>query len=337
MARILLTGFGPFGNHETNRTGRLATMLHGSILDLPDPHAGWRVPERIAQTEVVGLELPVDGSASDIVQEHIGEVDSVLMLGLCATCDTPRLERLARNRNAFTIPDASGRVAEGIIDPKGSDLTSTAAPHRWPLETAPVPVQLSTDAGGYICNEAYYGVLSAQRNDASERRILFLHVPLEAGLDDVAFQALVEWSLALLVHPPLVEVAAGLLMDDEGRLLACRRSTERSWPGWWEFPGGKIEVGETPRQALVRELKEELSIDVNDDDLQNFGIEYHRYPEVDVRMHLFIVRSWSGTLACSAHDALRWLDRDRLSEVRWLPADGPILDRWSSMPHPAGP
>ena len=54
-------------------------------------------------------------------------------------------------------------------------------------------------------------------------------------------------------------------------------------------------------------------------------------------MHLFIVRSWSGTLACSAHDALRWLDRDRLSEVRWLPADGPILDRWSSMPHPAGP
>ena len=206
MARILLTGFGPFGNHETNRTGRLATMLHGSILDLPDPHAGWRVPERIAQTEVVGLELPVDGSASDIVQEHIGEVDSVLMLGLCATCDTPRLERLARNRNAFTIPDASGRVAEGIIDPKGSDLTSTAAPHRWPLETAPVPVQLSTDAGGYICNEAYYGVLSAQRNDASERRILFLHVPLEAGLDDVAFQALVEWSLALLVHPPLVEV-----------------------------------------------------------------------------------------------------------------------------------
>ena len=337
MPRILLTGFGPFGNHETNRTGRLATMLHGSILDLPDPHAGWRVPERIAQTEVVGLELPVDGFASDIVQEHIGEVDSVLMLGLCATCDTPRLERLARNRNAFTIPDASGRVAEGIIDPKGSDLTSTAAPHRWPLETAPVPVQLSTDAGGYICNEAYYGVLSAQRNDASERRILFLHVPLEAGLDDVAFQALVEWSLALLVHPPLVEVAAGLLMDDEGRLLACRRSPERSWPGWWEFPGGKIEFGETPRQALVRELKEELSIDVNDDDLQNFGIEYHRYPEVDVRMHLFIVPSWSGTLARSAHDALRWLDRDRLSEVRWLPADGPILDRWSSMPHPAGP
>ena len=158
--------------------------------------------------------------------------------------------------------------------------------------------------------------------------ILFLHVPLEAGLDDVAFKALVEWSLALLVHPPLVEVVAGLLMDDEGAVARLSKESRALMAGLVEFPGGKIEFSETPRQALVRELKgeEELSIDVNDDDLQNFGIEYHRYPEVDVRMHLFIVRSWRWNWL--ARRTWRWwLDRDRLSEVRWLGRLGPILDQ----------
>lgn len=126
-----------------------------------------------------------------------------------------------------------------------------------------------------------------------------------------------------------VEVAAAVLLarDDDGdgsyRFLLGQRAPDTFYPGYWEFPGGKVEVGETPRQALLRELEEELAIEVLAAD--PWIVLEHEYEHAHVRLHFFRVRAWRGTLRDRVHSALSWqpLDAPRVGPM--LPANDPVL------------
>jgi 8-oxo-dGTP diphosphatase len=115
-------------------------------------------------------------------------------------------------------------------------------------------------------------------------------------------------------------VAAAIVRD--GRVLAARRGPGMSLPGMWEFPGGKVEPGEDDAAALVRELREELAIDVQV--LEFLAVASHDYPHLSIELALLLCRTDDEPVA-HEHDALRWLNADALRSVDWAPADVPLL------------
>ncbi len=118
-----------------------------------------------------------------------------------------------------------------------------------------------------------------------------------------------------------IEVVAAVILDDEGRVFSTQRGYG-DWKDWWEFPGGKIEVGETPQQALKREIREELDAEIEVGELIR-TVDYD-YPQFHLTMHCFQCRL-NGSVTLKEHEAAKWLYRDDLSSVRWLPADEAII------------
>ena len=120
----------------------------------------------------------------------------------------------------------------------------------------------------------------------------------------------------------VVKVVAAIIAQ-EGRIFATQRGYGEFKDGW-EFPGGKIEEGETPQQALVREIQEELDTEVEVGDL--LGTVEYDYPTFHLSMQCFLCRIKSGRLNLKEHEAARWLAEDELDSVDWLPADIEVLD-----------
>ena len=120
-----------------------------------------------------------------------------------------------------------------------------------------------------------------------------------------------------------VEVSAGVLMRADGRFLLGQRAGGSFYPGYWEFPGGKVEPGETPAEALIRELHEELGIRVTA--LAPWLVRVHHYDHALVRLHFFEVSEWLGAVDDKVHSALSWEQVGALSVGPMLPANGPIL------------
>ena len=118
-----------------------------------------------------------------------------------------------------------------------------------------------------------------------------------------------------------IEVVAAVIFDAEGRIFATQRGYGE-WKDWWEFPGGKIESGETPEQALLREIREELDADIRVGQLLR-TVEYD-YPAFHLTMHCFRCEP-VGPFTLKEHEAARWLLPDQLDSVRWLPADEEII------------
>lgn len=114
-----------------------------------------------------------------------------------------------------------------------------------------------------------------------------------------------------------IEVVAAIMIDGE-KIFATQRGYGEFKDGW-EFPGGKIEQGETPRQALVREIKEELDTEIEVGELID-TVEYD-YPQFHLTMHCFLCTIISGDLVLKEHEAAKWLSSDELDSVEWLPAD----------------
>lgn len=121
----------------------------------------------------------------------------------------------------------------------------------------------------------------------------------------------------------IVDVAAAVILQADGRCLLARRPPGREYAGYWEFPGGKIEAGETAYAALVRELHEELSIEV--DEAQPWLTRLYAYPEKTVRLHFFRVRCWHGTPQAREGQELSWQTPSAPAVAPLLPANGPIL------------
>ena len=120
-----------------------------------------------------------------------------------------------------------------------------------------------------------------------------------------------------------IEVVAAIIIKD-GQVFATQRGYGE-FQGWWEFPGGKMEAGESPQEALRREIKEELDADVSVGELLE-TVEWD-YPNFHLTMHCFVCSLLSESLHLNEHEAAAWLSRETLRSVKWLPADVEVLER----------
>lgn len=120
-----------------------------------------------------------------------------------------------------------------------------------------------------------------------------------------------------------IEVVAAIIVR-AGKVFATQRGYGE-WQGWWEFPGGKIEAGETPQEALRREIREELDADIEVGELLE-TVEWD-YPNFHLTMHCFWCTLLSESLSLNEHQAATWLTADNLSSVKWLPADEGLVEK----------
>jgi len=125
--------------------------------------------------------------------------------------------------------------------------------------------------------------------------------------------------------PRLVLVAAVALIDPDGRVLIAQRPEGKAMAGLWEFPGGKIEQGETPEEGLIRELKEELGIVVKVDCIAPLTFASYRYQDFHLLMPLWVCRRWSGTLSPQEGQVLKWVRPVHLRDYPMPPADEPLI------------
>lgn len=150
---------------------------------------------------------------------------------------------------------------------------------------------------------------------AAERRDLFGDTPAPEGPEIPAASG----------AKPLLLVAACALIDIDARVLLARRPEGKRMAGLWEFPGGKLDPGETPETALIRELAEELGIDVSAHCLAPFAFASHEYEKFHLLMPLYLCRRWRGTPRPKEGQQLTWVDPARLAEYPMPEADRPLV------------
>jgi 8-oxo-dGTP diphosphatase len=120
-------------------------------------------------------------------------------------------------------------------------------------------------------------------------------------------------------------VSAVALIDQDGRILIAKRPDGKSMAGLWEFPGGKVELGETPEEALVRELSEELGIKTWNSCLAPMTFASHAYKDFHLLMPLFVCRKWEGILIPKEEQELKWVYSSELKNYPMPPADKPLI------------
>ena len=120
-------------------------------------------------------------------------------------------------------------------------------------------------------------------------------------------------------------VVACALVDVDDRVLLARRPPGKAMAGLWEFPGGKVDAGETPEFALIREMKEELDIDVTQACLAPFTFASHTYEDFHLVMPLFVCRKWQGTARAQEGQELAWVRPIRMNQYHMPPADEPLV------------
>ncbi len=120
-----------------------------------------------------------------------------------------------------------------------------------------------------------------------------------------------------------IEVVAAVIIKD-GKVFATQRGYGE-WQGWWEFPGGKVEAGESPEAALVREIREELDADIKVGELLE-TVEWD-YPKFHLTMHCYMCSLISESMHLNEHEAAAWLTRETIHSVKWLPADEGLVGK----------
>jgi 8-oxo-dGTP diphosphatase len=130
---------------------------------------------------------------------------------------------------------------------------------------------------------------------------------------------------ATAAEPRIVLVSAVALVDTDGRVLLAQRPPGKPLAGLWEFPGGKVNPGETPETALIRELTEELGIDVAASCLAPFTFASYTYPDFHLLMPLYVCRKWSGIPMAREGQQLKWVRPARLGDYPMPPADAPLV------------
>jgi len=123
----------------------------------------------------------------------------------------------------------------------------------------------------------------------------------------------------------LLLVVACALVDTDGRVLICQRPPGKQLAGLWEFPGGKVEAGEAPEAALIRELDEELGIRVTQACLAPFVFASHSYEDFHLLMPLYLCRRWEGFVTAREHSALAWVKPAQMDDYAMPPADAPLV------------
>lgn len=123
----------------------------------------------------------------------------------------------------------------------------------------------------------------------------------------------------------ILYVSAGLILDSDYKILLSKRKKNKYLPGLWEFPGGKIEVGESPEIALKRELKEELNIDTNEACLAPITFTTFDYRDFYLVMFLFVCRKWSGKIINYESDEIIWVNKKNLRKFKMTPANTNLI------------
>ena len=129
----------------------------------------------------------------------------------------------------------------------------------------------------------------------------------------------------------VVLVAACALIDADGRVLIAQRPEGKSMAGLWEFPGGKVDPGERPEDALIRELKEELGIVVNEACLAPLTFASHTYEDFHLLMPLYVCRRWEGMVTPRENQKLAWVRPNKLRDYPMPPADVPLISHLTTL------
>ncbi|MFV0431047.1 MAG: 8-oxo-dGTP diphosphatase MutT [Alphaproteobacteria bacterium] len=124
---------------------------------------------------------------------------------------------------------------------------------------------------------------------------------------------------------PVVYVAAGIMVNEAGKILVAQRPKGKSMAGFWEFPGGKIEAGEVPEQALIREFKEELGVDIALEGMDAVSFVSYDYDKFHLFMPVWAIYQWKGELKGCEGQALKWIEPSELDNLPMPPADVPML------------
>ena len=311
--KVLLTGFEPFHDQQVNESSQVVKEILNSGIE------GVQISHRI---------LTVDLAGSTVPSKILGfeKFDAVVLLGLSRKSNIIQLERYARNKISMKFPDNSGRKLDNEIIQHNSPNTieTTVSIHTFDEEfDSDDDVEWSIEAGGFVCNETYFRTLASN----SGTPILFIHLPKADRVNLERQIEVVSRAIRLMINRPKLKVVGALLRDKENRIFSCMRPDGDAWAGWWEFPGGKVDPGESMQEALSREIKEELGISVNPKS-KICEID-HSYEDRDVNLHIFdcgLVDPQEITLM--EHGDSRWLAREDLLEVKWLPADLPTIQDW---------
>jgi len=125
----------------------------------------------------------------------------------------------------------------------------------------------------------------------------------------------------------LVLVAACALIDADGRVLLAQRPQGKAMAGMWEFPGGKVEPGERPEETVIRELNEELGIDVKEACLAPFAFASHSYETFHLLMPLYLCRRWDGIITARESQQLSWVRPGEMGKYAMPPADVPLVSQ----------
>jgi 8-oxo-dGTP diphosphatase len=123
----------------------------------------------------------------------------------------------------------------------------------------------------------------------------------------------------------MIHVAGAVIQNAQGEILCALRSAGMSMPGLWEFPGGKLETGESPQSCLVREIKEELGCEIEVGGM--IADVEHDYPSIRVHLMTYFAAIVSGVPEAREHERLEWLPASRLRELEWAPADLSTVDK----------
>jgi mutator mutT protein len=122
-----------------------------------------------------------------------------------------------------------------------------------------------------------------------------------------------------------IEVAAAIIENEHGQILIARRGKGKAQEGLWEFPGGKLELGESPEACLIRELKEEMNVVI--EPYERFGANEHDYGTVQIRLIAYKARYVQGGIRLVDHDEYRWVGKAELEKFEWAPADVPFIEK----------
>lgn len=333
-ARIWLTGFEPFGEHSENPS----KLLVERILDTTQTFTLKEIlPYGLESNQVevtyCGQVLTVDEAGSRTSLEHLSDIDAVIHVGLNENAKKIRFEMCAINLLDFRIPDNSGRqISESFVEQSGLALLHSTA-HRPSITHAfseNNAVEISEDCGQFVCNETYYRTLNTIEKNGLQSRgralpAIFVHIPpFEWVPKEEQLQILCELG-ARIVQKPVVNVVGGVLVNSNQQILACQRGTGQVMAGYWEFPGGKVDAGETQSEALKRELNEELELDLEIG--HHLTTIVHDYGAMIVSIAFFSCPFDGGKIISNVHDECRWISASEVNLLNWLPADIDFVEK----------
>ena len=335
MARVLVTGFEPFGSHERNISQDVVESLPKQ-LECIDPWQDLRqhseVPINI-QIETKVLSVDATGSVEIAHRLLNGEHwDAILHIGQCDSCSIPRFETRAQDRLAMRIPDNDGRrIVDSPLTGNG-DVWSSAPLKAWQNIDWKAEWELSEDSGTFLCNETMYRTLSTLQSPDSQSGssipCFFLHLP---GPDQYSVEdgtALVEDILERMMYRPVLNVVCALITNEDSYLVA-QRIPDAVHGAKWEFPGGKVEPGESKQTAIVREIGEEFGWIVEAH--QSIGTFFHSLSHTDIALHAIPCTRvdtspvFEDSQHWTSHQSIQWRNILDDSPLDWLGNDEAIV------------